>query len=129
MRRLSLLAASAVLALSALPALAIDASEAPAIYEASDLSEEADIALWCGAAFSLAADQSKEADAEASKTFQAKADVLLARAGELMVEGGMTVEEVGPVAEAYTYHAADQIIAEKSEADYTLDQCEVEATR
>ena len=126
MRLITLLSATTVLSALTLPAFAIDASEAPAIYEASDLSPDSDITLWCGAAFSLAADQMK-ADAAAAKEFQDKADLLLNRAGAMMVEEGMTVEEVGPLAEAYTYHAADQIISEKSEADYTIEECNAEA--
>lgn len=126
MRTVALFIASALLAGSALPALAIDPSEAPAIYDNSDLSDQADIALWCGAAFQLIAGQAQGDDVA---TYTNKAQVLLTRAATLMVQEGTAPEDAGPIAEAYTYHVADQFAGNTDEADYSEDDCEAEAAK
>lgn len=121
MRIVPIFVATGLLAASCLPVLAIDAKDAPKIYEDSNLTRKADVALWCGAYLSLAAQGAKTSSDK--KLFQDKANVLLSRAGVQMVQDGLKPDEVGPIAEAYTYHAADQVRKGESEQDYTAQEC------
>lgn len=123
MRLSVLLGAAALLSVSCLPVLALDADQAAEIYENAELSEEADIALWCGAAYLVAAEQVKAEDAAGAATMETTGAALIEKADALMQKEGLAIEDVRNIQEAYGFQVAVQILTTPDDTDYTQEEC------
>ena len=131
MRKTLILAATVLSALTA-PVLAQVTEEtlaaAHAVYDVADVSDEAHIALYCGAAFTLIANVTRtQGDAAAADAFDASAQTLLAAAEALLIDEGMSTEDRTTTAEAFTYVANAGVIEAIEEAEYTQEECDAAA--
>lgn len=88
-----------------------------AAVRAQELSPDADRAMWCGAAFAVMQQAAGGADAAA---LGGKADQAFARAAEVLIAAGMTVEDFGALAEDY----AGRLLSPFRTGGYTQDECE-----
>ena len=98
MRR-PLLALAALLALSA-PAFADELSDAKAAIAAAKLSAEIDLAMWCGAAFTIAS--AAAPDDAAKKSADDMANALFGKAAPLLTKDGVADADLGKFGTYYT---------------------------
>ena len=94
------------------------------LYDETEVTAESALSLYCGAAFTLVANQAT-ADGKADDATQAKAlaDALLIKAEELLIAEGMADADRTLLAEAYTYVANAGVMLETQEAEYTQEEC------
>ncbi|MDB5506870.1 MAG: hypothetical protein JWR75_1508 [Devosia sp.] len=131
MRNTLILAATVLAALTA-PVLAQVTPEmlaaAHEVYDAADISDEAHIALYCGAAYTLIGNVTRtQGDTAAADAFEATAQGLLADAEALLIEEGMSTEDRTKTAEAFTYVANAGVIEGTEVAEYTQEDCDAAA--
>ena len=129
--RSTLVLAAALTSLS-LPALAQVTdemlAEAHVLYDAAEISDEAHIALYCGAAFTLVSNAQRDAGETASADeFGGKAQTLLATAEALLVAAEMGDADRTELAEAFTYVANAGVLLGTEDAPYSNDKCDAAA--
>lgn len=128
--RLTLIAAALLLG-SIAPSFADDAADlaaAKATIAAAKLSPASDLAMWCGAAFTLgAATLTQSGDATQAKTYSDKADVLFGKASPLLTADGVPAANMGPMSTAYMSVAFAQTMAKTEPAAHSQDDCEAAA--
>jgi hypothetical protein len=94
------------------------------LYDNTEISDDSAVALYCGAAYTLVANQAT-ADGKTDDATQAKtmADALLAKAEAGLIAEGMADADRSKLAEAYTYVANAGVMLGTEEPKYTQDEC------
>ncbi len=129
-----ILAATVVAALT-LPASAQVSPEtlaaAQELYTTTEMSDEAHVALYCGAAYTLVSQilASQGSPAEQTDPLAALANQLLAKAEELLIAEGVSDEDRTALGEAFTYVANHQVIEGAEEPEYTEEECSAAAAQ
>jgi nucleoside-specific outer membrane channel protein Tsx len=119
MRR-SLFALAALLALAS-PAFADEVSDAKAAIAAANLSEESDLLMWCGAAFTIAS--AAAPDDATKKSADDIASVLFGKAAPLLTADGVADADLSTFGTNYTIVVKYQIVDQKEEAEHTQEEC------
>ena len=119
MRR-PLLALAAVLALSA-PAFADELSDANAAIAAAKLSPESDIAMWCGAAYTIAS--AAASDDAAKKSADDLANALFGKAAALLTKDGVADADLGSFGTDYTVVVKAQLVDQTEAPEHTQEEC------
>ena len=121
--------ATFVLATPAWADAASDLAAAKATIAAANLSEESDLDMWCGAAFTLAA-VSLDAAGNATDAALAKkaADALFGKAAPLLTGDGVAEADLGNISTQYMVVANAQMIEKSEEAEHTQEECQTAAT-
>lgn len=102
-------------------ALALAFCAGPAL--AVDLTEEAEITLWCGEAFSIVSSEIASDDADMSAELSKRGAELLATAREMLREAGMAEAEIETTLASYAETVAVQIAGEAEDAAFSYDDC------
>ncbi|KKB82813.1 hypothetical protein VW29_14705 [Devosia limi DSM 17137] len=107
--------------LATVAAAAAMSFSAPAFAQ-EEVSDAVDIAMWCGAAFTVAA-QADDTPAEQAESSNAVAAILFAKA-ELALEADAVAEtEYDRLVEFYVEDAFAQVINETGDTRYTPEEC------
>lgn len=119
MRRILLAVAS--LAVLTVPVLADELADARAAIEAAALSDEADMYMWCGAAFTIMTAMVTDADQQKMATDAAGA--LFEKASPMLTEEGIADADFAKLSENYTVLANSQLVTKLEEPAYTQEEC------
>ena len=119
MRR-PLFAFAALLALGT-PAFADEVSDAKAAIAAANLSEESDLLMWCGAAFTIAS--AVATDDAVKKSADDMVNALFGKAAPLLTADGVADADLASFGTNYTVVAKYQIVDQKEAAEHTQDEC------
>lgn len=107
--------------LAVLAAAAVMSFAAPAFAQ-EEVSDAVDIALWCGAAFTVAA-QVEGTPADQVESSNALAAILFAKAEVALQEDGVEEAEYDRLVEFYVEEAFAQVVNEAEETRHTAEDC------
>lgn len=119
MRR-SLLALAALLALAS-PAFADEVSDAKDAIAAANLSDEADLLMWCGAAFTIAS--AAAPDDATKKTSDDLATALFTKAAPILSADGVADADLSTFGTNYAIVVKNEIVDQKEDAEHTQEEC------
>lgn len=107
--------------LAILAAAAVMSFAAPAFAE-EEVSDAVDIAFWCGAAFTVAA-QVEGTPADQVESSNALAAILFAKAEVALQADGVEEAEYDRLVDFYVEDAFAQVVNETEETRYTAEEC------
>ena len=119
MRRILLAVAS--LAVLTAPVLADEVADAKAAIEAAALSDDADMYMWCGAAFTIMT--AMVTDADQQKMATDAANTLFGKASPMLTEEGIADADFAKLSENYTVLANSQLVTKLEGPAYTQEEC------
>lgn len=128
--RLTLLTAATLLVLTsqAFADTVADVTAAKDVIAAAELSDETNLAMWCGAAFTLvSANYTGKGDTGNAKLATDLASTLFGKAAPLLTADGVADADMGNIATQYMVVANAQTIDKTEPADFTQEECQAAA--